>query len=268
MCAKAIFKTIFLGLALVLLICSPCFLRSVETAKGNLIGFIYDKDGTTPLQDAVVKIKNISSGAVYESNKSDELGIFKIQGLESGMYICGVTTPNGDFNADNLFGVKIHEKETAKMSIALTPYDNKETAGSMAEVYKEQEISGESLIGKINEYNPSTEMANVYIIKGSLSVQDRIHAKGAKTDFYQNVSVLKREGAPVKRLFAGQTAALKLKKEAENGDLVYLVCKRGILPLFLAPLGVASIVAGSAAIIQQGEEMVSTREGSPKIPKR
>jgi len=256
MLAKAKNKSIVSGLCFFLFIfCTPYIVECADNAKGNLVGFIYDKDGTTSLEGAVIKLKNVSSGTIYESGKSDNSGVFTVEGLESGIYTYGVLTSKGDFNADNLVGIKIQANETAKMSILLTPYD-KDTAFSMAEVYKEQKISGESMIGRVDEYNLSTEMAAVYIIKGSLGMQDRIHTKGVKTDFYQSVSVLKRDGVPVKRLFAGQTANLKLKKKAETGDLVYLVCKRGILPLIAAPLGLASIIAGSAAINTQEEVVI------------
>jgi hypothetical protein len=256
MFAKVKSKFVIAGLCFALFtLCAPYLVRAAAASRGNLIGFFYDKDGTTPLEGAVIKLKNISSGTMYESTKSDKLGVFKIESLESGIYIYGVITAQGDFNADNLVGIKIHENETAKMSVSLTPYD-KDTASSMAQVYKEQEISGEALIGRLDEYSPSTEMASVYILKGSLSMQDKIHVKGVKTDFYQNVTVLKQEGIPIKRLFVGQTGFLKLKNKAEPGDLVYLVCKRGIVPLFAGPLGFASIIAGSAAVIQEDVKII------------
>ena len=103
-----------------ILFCYPIALKSENVAKGNIVGFVYDMDGTTPLEGAVVKVKNISTDVVYESTKSDILGIFKIKGLENGIYLYGVMTPNGDFNSDGLVGIRIQGNETAKMSISLT----------------------------------------------------------------------------------------------------------------------------------------------------
>jgi hypothetical protein len=94
-------------------------------------------------------------------------------------------------------------------------------------------------------------MADVYILKGYLEVNQKIHTKGEVTNFYQEVKGLNKEGAPSKRIFAGDTATIKMKEKARPGDLVYLVCKRGILPLFLAPLGIATIIGGSAALISE-----------------
>ena len=42
---------------------------------GNVTGFIYAQDGNTPLGGAVVKFKNVSTGKLYESGKSDSKGI-------------------------------------------------------------------------------------------------------------------------------------------------------------------------------------------------
>ena len=104
-----------------LLICSPVFLRCESTSKGNIIGFVYDKDGTTPLDGAIVKFLNVTTDTVYESSISDKNGLFKVVGIENGIYIFGVLTPQGDFMPDDLIGVKVQEHETAKLSISLMP---------------------------------------------------------------------------------------------------------------------------------------------------
>lgn len=225
----------------------PSILKSEEAAKGNLIGFVYEEDGTTPLEGAVVKIKNISSGVIYESSQSDKYGVFKIVGLENGIYICGVATPKGNFNLDGLVGVGIRNNETAKMSISLARYEPP-VASTIDEVYQEQAIAGEALIGRVIDYNPEEKLAEVLITRGVLAVNNKIHLKGDITDFYQKLKVLKLNGASVKKLITGQTGSLGMTKSVEKGDLVYLVCKKGFLPLFLAPLGNAIIIAGSSFI--------------------
>lgn len=230
-----------------LLFYSPYILNSEEAAKGNIIGFVYEKEGTTPLEGAVVIIKNISSGVIYESSKSDRYGVFKIMGLENGVYICGVATPEGSFNLDDLVGVGIRNNETAKMSISLAPYEQ-QVASTIDEVYQEQSIAGEALIGRVVDYNPEEKLAEVFIMKGLVAVKNKIHVKGEITDFYQKLKVLKLNGSSVKKLIAGQTGSLGMTKSVEKGDLVYLVCKKGFLPFFLGPLGTAAIIAGSSII--------------------
>ncbi len=233
---------------IVVLLCFPTFLKSENNAKGNIIGFVYSQDGTTPLEGAVVKVKNIASGTVYESSKSDINGVFTIVGVESGVYLYGVLTPQGEFNSENYFGLRVTEGETAKLSIALTPYEQK-VAAAIREVYSEQAASGEALAGTVIDYNSSARTADVLIVKGLLQKNDKIHAKGKDTDFYQLVEEMMMGKKPIKRLFAGQKANLKVKKSVKNGDLIFIVCKRGILPFFTKPLGIASLIAGSAAVI-------------------
>jgi len=98
---------------------SPHVLKAQGKSNGNLIGFVYDKDGTTPLEGAVVEIRNVSTGAVHESSKTDKLGIFKIEGIDRGLYVVGLSLKEGDFNVENLIGIRAGE--TGKVSIALKP---------------------------------------------------------------------------------------------------------------------------------------------------
>jgi hypothetical protein len=88
-------------------------------SKGDLIGKVYDKDGTTIIEGAIVKIKNVVTGTVYES-KTDMLGTFKIEGIEEGMYAVGIVTKEGNFNVEGLIGIRADEK--AIVTFALKPY--------------------------------------------------------------------------------------------------------------------------------------------------
>ena len=105
----------------------PHGLGAQNPGKGNLIGFVFARDGTTPVEGAVVKLKNVSTGTVYESSKSDKFGILKTEGIEEGLYIAGISTQAGDFNVVNLIGVKANE--TAKVSFALKPQEAEEEKG-------------------------------------------------------------------------------------------------------------------------------------------
>jgi len=250
--------------------CFSGFLMSESAGKGSIIGFVYGEDGTTPLEGAVVQAKNMSTGIIYESSSSDEYGIFKIVGIESGIYMYGVKTTEGDFNSDGLVGVKVSEDETAKISMSLTPYEKK-VYYAKKEIYSEQKISGESFVGRIIDFSTATRTADVYIVKGMLQLKDRIHTKGESTDFYQNLNDLKFEGSPAKRLFPGQTASIQLTRNAEIGDSVYLICKKRMLPLFLTPVGIAAVVAGSGAVLYQFGETLDgsvTTDASPSKNKK
>lgn len=118
----ALMKIFFCGLFCVsLFLNSTHFLISQETQGGNLFGFIYDKDKNTPLEGAVVVVKNISTSEVFLSTRSNRYGIYTIRGLKPGLYIFGVETQEGNFESNSIIGVRANE--TATLSMALMPYE-------------------------------------------------------------------------------------------------------------------------------------------------
>jgi hypothetical protein len=237
-------------LALILIL-SPPILRAQGAGRGSLVGFIYGQDGSTPVEGAVIVVKNLTTGAVTESPMSDGLGIFTVQDLGAGIYALGVRSDKGSYNSQDFFGVTADK--TAKITIALSPYDAA-AASAAAAVIKEQRDKGEAFIGKVVKYAPQTKEAEVLVEIGLIQVDDRIHIKGQVTDFYQDMRGLKAYGAKVKRVLSGYTALIPTSKACEPGDFVYIVCKRGVPPFFLAPLGIAAIVAGATPLSAIYEE--------------
>jgi hypothetical protein len=243
----------------------PILADAQASMKGNVIGFIYAQDGTTPLKGAVVKFKNLATGKIYDSTSSDVYGIFRVPGIESGIYTYGVIIEGGGFNAESILGLKVDERETAKLSLSVDPYDQ-EVAAAVSEVIKEQQKEGESLVGMVADFNPKTRMAQVQLVRGLLRLNDRIHAKGKSTDFYQEIDVLKLGNSPARRVLPGQTAALKMKQGVRKGDQVYVVPDKKIFPFFLAPLGVAVVVASNSAVTHGVLKIRD--EATPVSPKR
>jgi len=252
--AKA--KVLSVGLILaVLFFYAPHVLKAQVAGKGNLIGFVYGQDGTTPVAGAVVMVKNISNGKIFESSKSDNLGVFRVQGLDTGLYALGVMAIAGDYNSGELVGVAANE--TSKIAIAISPYEN-DVAEAVQQVNKDQQEKGESRIGHVVGFSSGSREAEVFIERGLLQSGDRIHVKGESTNFYQDAKSLKIQGAGVRKVLAGQNCMLPLTKPAIEGDVVYVVCKRGIPPFFLAPLGIAAVIAGSAALTPTGDETTAS----------
>ena len=110
----------FLAITLILssiLFYGPPSLMGQSARTGNLIGYIYEGDATTPLVDAVIIIRNISDDSIYESNKSNKLGAAKIDHIEEGLYILGIWTKDGGYNINNIVGIKANE--TVEISFAL-----------------------------------------------------------------------------------------------------------------------------------------------------
>ena len=86
---------------------------------GTLIGFIYSEALKAPVENAVVKIRSVSTGKEHMSKPTDKTGLYRIENAEEGRYVLGVTMPQGDFNFE--FELFIKAGETAKLSLALKP---------------------------------------------------------------------------------------------------------------------------------------------------
>ena len=74
------------GLSIVLLFALSSLLKSETPTKGNVLGFIYGSDGATPIEGAILKVVNISTGSVYESTISNNNGELTISEVETGIY--------------------------------------------------------------------------------------------------------------------------------------------------------------------------------------
>ncbi len=231
---------------------------SFEAGKGGLVGFVFEQDGTTPVAGAVVAVRNITTGIVRQSEKSDVQGVFKFANLEAGIYAVGVSSERGDFNAADVVGVA--PNETAKVTVALSPFEPA-VAAAAQQVAKDQKEKGESWIGRVVRYDPAKNQAEISVERGLLQVGDKIHVltapRGQGTDFFQEARVLSIATASVKRILVGQRGIVSLEKPALPNDDVYVSCKRGVPPFFLLPLGVA-LVAGGAAIVNPPDEPTGT----------
>jgi hypothetical protein len=49
---------------------------------------------------------------------------------------------------------------------------------------------------------------------------------------------------------AGQNVLVKVVQPADLGDIVYVVCKRGLVPIFWVPLGAAVASLGTLGVIE------------------
>jgi hypothetical protein len=232
---------------------------SAEASKGNILGFIFAEDGTTPVSGAVVKAKNVSTGSVYESSVSDINGVFKIQGIESGIYVYGVRTESGEFNSDGMIGIRVGNNTTAKMAIAITPFEEKIKEDIEAGL-EANTIEGETLVGRIIDFDAESGLAEVYILQGMLSQKNKIHALGVETDFYQKANEISIGENRVKSTAAGETAKLKLENNASSGDFLYVVAEKGFGLLAVVPMGVAALVGTSAAVKKVDNSSVKDQE--------
>ena len=91
----------------------------------------------------------------------------------------------------------------------------------MAEEKKEEKK--EELIGSITHYFSKIEVGIIEIKKGSLVVGDKIHIKGATTDFEQDVKSMQIEHEQVDKAKKGDVIGLKAKDKVREGDEVYKI---------------------------------------------
>ena len=82
---------------------------SAEETVGKLRGFVYGDDGKKPLNEAVVLLREATSGRTFQSEKTAKNGAYKIENILPGTYAVGIQWDNKDFNVDAL--IKIEPKK-------------------------------------------------------------------------------------------------------------------------------------------------------------
>lgn len=81
----------------------------------------------------------------------------------------------------------------------------------------------EKLIGQITHYFTNIGVAVVEISNGELSVGDKIHIKGATSDFEQTIDSMQVEHENVEKAKKGDAVGLKVEQQVREGDEVYKV---------------------------------------------
>lgn len=87
---------------------------------GNLKGFIYKRDGKTPLFGAQVLLKDFKTGQLFESNVTDGVGDYKFTDIPEGNYKVKILVKDKDYEVKTVdFMVKIVEGKTSTISFSL-----------------------------------------------------------------------------------------------------------------------------------------------------
>ena len=160
--------------------------RSQDPGKGNLVGFVFGRDGSTPVAGAVVVVKNLTTGAVTEAAGSDELGVFKVPGLDAGPLRPRREVRVGELQFPGF--LRGHRRKDRQDLDRAEPLRCRSAAAAAAAVIKEQREKGEAFVGKVVKYRPETKEAEVLVEIGLIQTEDRIHVKGQVTDFYQDLT--------------------------------------------------------------------------------
>ena len=80
----------------------------------------------------------------------------------------------------------------------------------------------EKEIGKVMVYYDKIKVIAIELTS-SLKVGDKIHVKGATTDFTQTISSMQVEHEKVEKVQAGSSVGIKIKDKARVNDKVYKV---------------------------------------------
>jgi len=83
----------------------------------------------------------------------------------------------------------------------------------------------EKLIGKITHYFTNIGVAVLEMTSGKLNVGDKIHVKGATSDFEQKIDSMQVEHENVEKAKKGDAIGLKVDQQVRESDDVYLVNK-------------------------------------------
>lgn len=79
----------------------------------------------------------------------------------------------------------------------------------------------EKLIGRITHYYSHLSVGIVELTEGELRLGDRIHVKGAHTDFTQTVDSIQVEHQSVERAEKGKSVGIKVKEKVREHDQVF-----------------------------------------------
>lgn len=117
---KKCLAVLLIGAFVLLTVPLPQF--AAPRGNGALVGHIYNEDMRTPVRNAVVRLRNLSTQKEYESEPTDPDGMYKIPAIEEGRYVMGVQGPGGSYNFH--YSIMIKADSLAKLSVAMKPGDS------------------------------------------------------------------------------------------------------------------------------------------------
>jgi len=81
----------------------------------------------------------------------------------------------------------------------------------------------EKKIGEITHYFDNISVGIIKLTDGSIGIGDKIHIKGATTDFEQEIESLQIEHDDVEGAETGEEVGTKVEKRVRGGDEVYKI---------------------------------------------
>jgi len=121
-------KASFWVAGLVFLLSGLCLGGDQHPVQAGLRGYVFEEDGTSPVEGAVVFVQRLPDKEVEASSPTDREGMFEISFLKKGIYVLSVRTAGGNYNGGKVLGIGAQAEGYAKMYIALYPFSG--TCGS------------------------------------------------------------------------------------------------------------------------------------------
>jgi hypothetical protein len=95
------------------------FVSAAPKGNGSLVGHIFNEDMRTPVPNAIVKLRNVTTQKEYESEPTGPEGTYVIPAIEEGRYVMGLLGPGGSYNFH--YSILIKADAMAKLSLAMKP---------------------------------------------------------------------------------------------------------------------------------------------------
>ena len=92
-----------------------------QPSTGNLMGFVYGKDGKSPLSGAIVLLKGSDTDKVYQSVPTGITGDYRISGIDAGTYVVGLQVNEDTFNVDGYVEVAGGKTDTLSLALGSSP---------------------------------------------------------------------------------------------------------------------------------------------------
>jgi hypothetical protein len=92
-----------------------------KPSSGNLMGFVYGKDGKSPRHGAVVLLKGADTEQVYQSEPTGKTGNYRIENIDVGTYIVGLKINEDTFNVDGYVEVAGGKTDTLSLALGSPP---------------------------------------------------------------------------------------------------------------------------------------------------
>jgi hypothetical protein len=95
---------------LVFLMSFPLGVLSASQKLCKIHGFVYNEDGTKPLKDAIVMIRENTSNNSYVSERSKKDGTYEISKVFPGLYVVGITYNGKDYNINSTVLIRLKKQ--------------------------------------------------------------------------------------------------------------------------------------------------------------